>query len=497
MAHTGKSTAADEVTVAIVGAGAGGLALGALLDRAGVPDLVILEQGDGVGGTWRANTYPGAACDVPSRLYSLSIAPKPDWSRRFAPQREILAYLDRCADDFGLRDRIRLRSEVRRARFDPGGGRWTIETADGRTVRARVLVTAVGQLGRPKIPDLPGLDTFAGTTFHSARWNAGHDLSGRSVGVVGTGASAIQIVPAIAERTEGLAVFQRSPHWVIPRWDRAYTAAEKRLLAAVPPIERTLRAIAWARHEAQWVAFRTEDTWAAAAVRALSRWAMRRAVSDPALRAALIPEDQVGCKRVLLSDEWFRTVARDDVALVTSPIASVLPDGIRTEDGTTHRLDTLIFATGFRATELVAPIQVEGTRTSLETAWHDGASAYLGMTVPEFPNFFLIYGPNTNLGHNSILFMLECQAHYVVQCVRRLLDRDLRALEVRPEVFERYDAEVQQALERSVWASGCRSWYKTESGRITTNWPWTTARYWWRTRRPEWTDFVEHLGASR
>lgn len=487
----------DEVAVAIVGAGAGGLALGALLNRAGVHDFAILERSDGVGGTWRANRYPGAACDVPSRLYSLSFAPNPAWSRRFSPQPEILAYLEGIADDFGLRDRIRMNTEVRGARFDPEAGRWTLALGEGRTLRGRVLVTAVGQLSRPKVPDLAGLDTFAGTHFHSARWDPDHDLSGRSVGVIGTGASAIQIVPAIADRAERVTVFQRSPHWILPRMDRPYTAFEKRLLAAVPPVERALRATEWLSHEVRWFAFRAEDTWLAAAVRAIIRRSVRRAVADPALREALIPTDAVGCKRVLLSDDWFATMVRDDVSLVTDSIEQVRPEGIRTAGGTVHDLDTLIFATGFHATDLLAPMAIEGPRGTLDEAWAPGASAHLGITVPGFPNLFLLYGPNTNLGHNSILFMLECQAGYVVQCVRRILDRDLGALEVRAEVAARFDAEVQEALQRSVWAAGCRSWYKTASGRITVNWPWTTTRYWWRTRRPAWTDFVEQPADSR
>lgn len=454
------------------------------LRRAGLDDFVILEQADGLGGTWRDNSYPGAACDVPAVLYSFSFEPNPEWSHRYARQPEILAYLERCADKYDLRRKIRFGAEVRHARFDAVTGQWLVEVADGSRVRARILISGTGQLSRPFIPDIPGRAAFHGCSFHSARWRHDHAFEGKRVGVIGNGASAVQIVPRIAAATAELYVFQRSANWIIPRRDRRYTPLEKWLRRHLPLLPEAERRWTWLRLEAHWPAFsRPGGVLGRLAERASLRH-MRAQVADPALYPALTPDYPEGCKRVLLSDDYYPALNRPNVRLVTAPIEGITPGGIRTRDGREHGLDTIVFATGFRSTELLAPMTIQGRDgRDLADAWRDGAEAYLGVTVPGFPNFFLLYGPNTNLGHNSIIFMIERQVEYVLRCVRALRERRLRYLELRPEAMDRWRREARAGLARTVWAADCRSWYKTADGRITNNWPYTTAAYWRRMRR--------------
>jgi cation diffusion facilitator CzcD-associated flavoprotein CzcO len=476
--------------VAIIGAGVSGICLGIKLKAAGIDAFAIFEKSDGVGGTWRDNTYPGANCDVPSLFYSFSFEFKTDWTRKFAGQAEILAYLEHCADKYGLRPHLRCNAAVTDARWDDGTGRWHFRTADGVEHRARVLVSGVGQLNRPAYPELPGLDQFAGTTFHSARWNHAHDLAGEHVAVIGNGASAIQFIPCIAPVAGRVTIFQRSANWMIPRLDRPYTERERRVFTRVPATARLLRYLTWAQLEARWPAF-SKDSRIGRKLESTALDDMRRQVPDPALQAVLTPDYPVGCKRILISDDYYAAVVRPNVAIVTSPLTRVTRDALVTADGRSHRADTIIFATGFRTTEFLAPIHLTGRDgRTLEQAWRDGAEAYLGIALAGFPNFFMLYGPNTNLGHNSIIFMIERQVRLVMECVERLRRDRLRAVEVRREAMERYNAEVQRSLKRSVWDAGCQSWYKTASGKITNNWPHGTISYWWRTRRMRWADFA-------
>jgi cation diffusion facilitator CzcD-associated flavoprotein CzcO/acetyl esterase/lipase len=478
--------------VAVVGAGFGGIGLGMALRAAGwtdPADLVVLDRAEGVGGVWRANTYPGAACDVPSHLYSFAQAPGTEWSRRFAPQADILRYLRRLTREHGLTPHLRLGTEVTEARWDDGSAVWRLSTAGGGSLEAEVLVPACGQLSRPVRPAIPGLDRFPGPVFHSAQWDHDVDLTGLRVAVIGTGASAIQFVPAVVDRVAGLTLFQRSAPHVIPKPDRAYGRRGR---------SRPGRALA----RACWRAFFETGALGLTSVRAaalpfrVASDRLRRAqVPDPALRARLTPDHPVGCKRILISSDWFPALTRPHVDVVTAPIAEVTATGVRTADGEEHAADVIVLGTGFASTEFLAPMRVFGPGgRELSEEWRDGASAHLGITVPGFPNLFLLYGPNTNLGSGSIVHMLECQIGYVRQAVE-LLRSGVRALGVRPEVAARFDAEVQRRLARSVW-TGCRSWYRTASGRIVNNWPGTMREYAKRTRTLDVTDYEVSLHAA-
>jgi cation diffusion facilitator CzcD-associated flavoprotein CzcO len=474
-----------DVRVVIIGSGFGGLGMAIRLKQAGFGAITILEKAARVGGTWRENTYPGAACDSPSFLYCYSFEPKADWSRKWAPQPEILGYLEDCARKHDLLRHIRFNTEVTGARFDEAAGVWRIRTAAGDTVEAEVLVSATGQLNRPSVPALPGIERFAGRHFHSACWEHDVPLDGRNVAVIGNAASAVQFVPEIAPRVRRLAVFQRSANWMVPKNDRLYGEREKRLYARFPFLARLYRWWIYLQYEKRFPVFRQNRLLTRLATLA-SRRALGQQVPDPELQRLLLPDYPLGGKRILISDDYYAALQRENVALVTSPIEQVTPDGIRTRDGRHVPADVIIFATGFQTTGFLAPMRIEGADGRvLDDVWQQGADAYLGLAVAGFPNFFMLYGPNTNLGHNSIVFMLECQVNYVVRCVQALAARGLRYLDVRAEVVRAYNAELQHTLRRTVWARTDHSWYKRADGRITNNWSGTTLAYWWRTRRPD------------
>jgi len=472
--------------VLIVGAGFGGLGMAIALARAGEPAVLLLEKGDDVGGVWRENTYPGAACDVPSHLYSFSFEPNPHWSRTYSPQAEILAYLRHCADKYAVREKIRFGCEVTGAAFDAATSLWRVEWRDAqghaREAHARVLVSAVGLLSRPAIPRLPGLETFRGPVFHSAQWRHDVSLADQRVAVIGTGASAIQFVPQVARTAAHLTVFQRSPAWILPRPDRAYSERERRRFARWPWLMAAHRALIYAAHDARAVGF-TRLSWLMAIVGGLpARRLLKRQVPDAALRARLTPRYPVGCKRILISNDWLPTLARPDVALVTDAIEAVTPTGVRVAGGREIAADAIVLGTGFAASEFLAPMSIRGRDgRGLNEAWSQGAQAWLGITVPGFPNFFMIYGPNTNLGHNSIVFMLECQVAHVMRCLRKLREEGGRTIEVATPPFERYNARLQQRSRQTVFA-GCTSWYVDANGRHTVNWPGFTTTYRWLTR---------------
>ncbi|SFE96834.1 flavin-containing monooxygenase [Blastococcus tunisiensis] len=469
--------------IAIIGSGFGGIAAAVRLTQAGFSDLVLFEKSDDVGGVWRENTYPGAACDVPSHLYSLSFAPKADWSRRFAPQAEIHSYLRDVARDFGVLRHIRFGTEVLGAAFDDDTGTWRLDLAGGAEHEADVLITATGQLSRPSTPAIVGLDRFEGTAFHSAEWDHDHDLTGERVAVLGTGASAIQFVPAIAPRTRSLTVFQRSAPYVLAKPDRAYRGRATQAFARVPGLLRLSREGNYLSNELRSLGFNTEPRLLFAH-RAAYRRHLRASVPDPVLREKLTPTDPLGCKRILLSNDWYAALQLPHVDVVTDGIAEVRPRSVVTADGTEREVDTIILGTGFAATEFLAPMRITGRGgRDLHEQWRDGASAYLGTVVPGFPNLFVLYGPNTNLGHNSILVMLEAQVGWVVQAVRALAEGRVRRLEVRRDVAEAFDAWVQERVGHTVFAGGCRSWYLTESGRNTQNWPASTLTFRRRLRR--------------
>ncbi|HEX3706401.1 MAG TPA: NAD(P)/FAD-dependent oxidoreductase [Mycobacteriales bacterium] len=469
-------------TVAILGAGAGGLAMGIALKRAGF-DFTIYEKSDGVGGTWRDNTYPGAACDVPSHLYSFSFAPNPDWTRTFATQPEILAYLERCADEFGLRPHIRTGTSIRSAVWDDDAQQWNLTAAGGEAFAAHALVSGLGMLNVPVIPAIPGRDTFRGRSFHSSQWDHSRPLAGERVASIGTGASAIQYVPEIAKDVAHLDVFQRSPIWVSPRFDNEYTEEQRQRFAR--------SRLAAKRH--RWAIFRTYQRASfdtshpfTQAQTAFAQSYLERKITEPGLRTLLTPDYPVGCKRPLTSRTWLPTLTRPNVSLVTSPITEITPSGVRTADGETHEVDTIIFGTGFRANEYLTTVEITGRdRQLLRDAWADGAEAYLGTTVSGFPNFFTLYGPNTN-GVNSILFIHEAQAHLVVRALRMMRRWRIGAIDVRPDVMHRYNDKVQAAMDGKVWSAGCSNYFAIASGKNVTQLPYSAGEYWLRTRILGW-----------
>jgi cation diffusion facilitator CzcD-associated flavoprotein CzcO len=471
--------------IVIIGAGFGGLCMAMQLKRAGIASFTILEKADRLGGTWRDNTYPGAACDSPSFLYCFSFEQKTDWSRKWAPQPEILAYMEHCARKYDLLPHLRFGVEVASARFDEAAAVWRVRTVAGETFEAEVLVSGVGQLNRPACPDVPGLDHFAGVSFHSARWRHEHDLAGRNVAVIGNAASAIQFIPRIAPVVKHLYVFQRSANWMVPKNDRSYSARAVRLFGRLPALARLYRWWIWLTYESRFPVFRQNRVLSRMMARLAER-GMREQVPDAALQRVLVPDYPIGGKRILISDDYYQALGRDNVELVTAPIDRVTPDAIVTREGRTRPTDTIILATGFETTSFLVPMNIEGLGgRSLNDAWKDGAEAYLGINVARFPNFFMLYGPNTNLGHNSIIFMIECQVRYVMDCIRTLVARDLASIDVRSDAMAAYNARLQAVLERTVWAKTGKSWYKRADGRITNNWSGTTAAYWWRTRRAD------------
>jgi cation diffusion facilitator CzcD-associated flavoprotein CzcO len=483
-------------TVAIVGSGFAGLCMAIRLQQAGV-SYVLYEKTARIGGTWRDNTYPGSGCDVPSHLYSFSFAPKADWTRKFPAQAEILAYLEACVDRFGLGPNIRFNTEIAEARFDETHGRWRLRTTTGEETTAQVLVMGCGQLNRPLYPDLPGREDFAATQFHSARWRHDHDLTDRTVAVIGNGASAIQFVPIVAHQARQVFLFQRTSNWIIPKPDRPFTPRERWIFAHVPLARQLYRwAIYW-RLEMRFLAFHQGSRVGRLIERGVTR-TLEREIADPRLREILRPDFPVGCKRILISNDWFETMRRPNVEIVTSPITRLTRDAVVTADGASRPVDTVIYATGFQATSFLTPIRILGRGgRDLREAWREGAEAYLGVAVAGFPNLFMLYGPNTNLGHNSIIFMIECQVRYVMQCLAALRERGLAFLDVRPRAMQLYNEEVQASLQRSVWNAGCSSWYRTSAGKITNNWPYYTFQYWWRMRHPDLADYEAARGAAR
>jgi cation diffusion facilitator CzcD-associated flavoprotein CzcO len=473
-----------QLPIAIIGAGFAGIGAAIRLLQAGIDSFTIFERAGEIGGTWRDNTYPGAACDVPSHVYSFSFEPNPRWSRAFAESGEIQAYLLGVVEKWKLRDRLRLGAEIVEARFDEAAGSWTLRTAQGEAFTARVVISAVGGLVDPAWPAIDGLESFGGEVMHTARWNHDVDLAGRRVAVIGTGASAVQVVPSIAPKVAQLTVFQRTPAWVMPKRDRVYSEATRRFLARHPLALRASRFVQyWLSELFGPMVFLDAPRLKALPERA-SLAHLRRSVSDPALRAKLTPRFQLGCKRILISDDYWSSFERENVALVTEPIAEVAPEGIRTADGALHELDAIVFATGFALNIATAPFAVFGRGgRSLDEVWKGGAVAYKGMTVSGFPNWFILMGPNTGPGHTSVLVFTEAQIHHAVQAIRRLRDEGWRWLDIRRDVMDRYNAGLQRRMKHMVWSSGCKSWYLSADGSNHSLYPGFAAEYVARARR--------------
>jgi cation diffusion facilitator CzcD-associated flavoprotein CzcO len=459
------------VDVVIIGSGFGGLGAGVQLRQSGRTDFVILEQASGVGGVWRDNTYPGCACDVRVHLYSFSFLPNPDWSHTYARQAEILAYLERVVTTFRLGPHLRFGHQVTESVWDEASARWHVTCANGARFSARFVIAALGGLSRPAVPSLDGLDQFQGQVFHSARWRHDVALEGKRVGVIGTGASAIQFVPQLVERGSQVRLFQRSPAWILPRNDRPIGPRLRSVLRVAPFIQLLFRWALYWLHELRVPAF-VKSTWLMTLAARLAKRHLEAQVRDPSLRQKLTPNYTLGCKRVLVSDDFYPAVAKENCAVITEGIEAVTPSGVRTRDGVEHACDVLVFGTGFLVTDVVGPMRVVGRGgRSLSDAWHDGAKAWYGTAISGFPNFFMLTGPNTGLGHSSMVFMIESQLAFVLKALDVVETTGARWWMVRDEAEAAFNDGLQRKLGTTVWLSGCRSWYLDERGRNVTLWP--------------------------
>ncbi|MBN3852959.1 NAD(P)/FAD-dependent oxidoreductase [Paraburkholderia sp. Ac-20340] len=487
------ATHAGTPRIAIVGSGFSGLGMAIQLRRMGIESFTIYEAADSLGGTWRDNAYPGAACDVPSHLYSFSFEPNPDWTRTFAPQREILAYLERCARKYDVERFIVWRSRVSAARFDETRRVWSLEIErDGaiETVEADLLIAANGPLSRPALPAIAGLERFEGKVFHSARWDHDYALEGKRVAVIGTGASAIQFVPRIQPQVAQLTVFQRTAPWIMPRRDRAIDARRRWIYRHIPFAQRLARAAIYCQLESRALGFVVDQRLLKAPMK-FARNYLAHKVKDPVLRAKLAPDYALGCKRVLLSSDYLPALTQSNVAVLTEPIREIVADGIVTSDGVHHAFDAIVCGTGFQVNDVDAPFHVSGLNgADLGEAWRrDGPEAYLGASVAGFPNLFFVIGPNTGLGHNSMIYMIESQIRYIAACIRVLKRRGARTMSVRPDVQRAFNDALQSQLKRTVWTSGCHSWYQTRSGKVTSLWPGFTFTFRRKTRRVRASDY--------
>jgi cation diffusion facilitator CzcD-associated flavoprotein CzcO len=486
-------TVAIDAEAIIVGAGFSGIGMAIQLRKQGVDSLLILERAGDVGGIWRDNVYPGCACDIPSMLYSFSFETSTDWTRLFPRQEEIWNYLRDCVKKYGLQQHLRLNQELVEARYDDASATWSLRMADGTSLTTPILILAMGALNRRVVPSFPGLETFKGERFHSSTWDPKADLHAKNVAVIGTGASAIQIIPEIAGDAKRLTVFQRTPAWVMPRSDRPVSPGERwrrRHLPGYAWLQR--RAIYWML-EVRAIGFVVNPKVLRAGEGVVLRF-LASQVPDPELRKKLTPPYRMGCKRVLLSDDYYATFVRDDVELVTTPIAEFRERAIVTSDGREYPVDAVVFATGFDATESIGSARIYGRNgTELAAEWKDGMAAYMGTSVTKFPNMFLIVGPNTGLGHNSMIEMMEAQYRYVCGAIDLLKGNGARALDVSPQAQEAFNRGLQDRLKTTVWSSGCRSWYLDKNGKNTTLWPGFTYAFRKLTRRPK----AEHFELLR
>jgi cation diffusion facilitator CzcD-associated flavoprotein CzcO len=485
------SPAGNDPAIVIIGSGFAGLCMAIRLKQAGYHHFLILEKNDDIGGTWRDNTYPGCACDVPSHMYSFSFELNPDWSRMFAPQQEIWQYMRHCVDKYGLAAHIRYGCAVERMEWDDTLGRWHIATAAGQAYTAHAIVSGIGALHVPSIPEIPGADRFAGAAFHSAQWDQSCDLAGKRVAVIGTGASAIQFVPEIAQQARRVHVFQRTPPWIHPRPDFEIPPAVRATFAAAPPVMRAFRDGIYWLLEARGAGFAVHPTLMAPLQRVAQRH-IERQIGDPVLRAKVTPDYTIGCKRILLSSDYYPALTRPNVDVITGPIARITETGLACADGTAYDVDVIIYGTGFRTVDAIAELNVAGRDgVKLQDVWRGGVEAYHGITVAGFPNFFVLLGPNTGLGHNSVVFMIESQVQHVMSCLRLLAARGGQTIEVRASALRRFNDGIQRRLASAVWSEGgCKSWYLDADGVNRALWPGFSFEYWARTRRARRADYV-------
>ncbi len=473
------------VSVGIIGAGFGGIGMGIRLRQQGIEDFTIFERGESVGGVWRANTYPGAACDVPAHLYSFSFAHGHKWSRRYAPQAEILEYLEEITDDFGLGPHLRLGVGAQSASFDPESGSWTLLTEDGEEHSFEFLVTACGQLTNPAVPSIPGLDEFQGHVFHSAEWDHDHDLEGERVAVIGTGASAIQFVPEIAEVVGQLDIYQRSAPWILPKSDREYPEWERRLFRRFPARVAASRLGIFAFLETATYAVTGAD-WVARPFEAIADRERSKALAGhPELIAKTTPDYPLGCKRILFTSDWYPTLLRDNVELIDGAVERITASGVIDAHGRERPADAIIWGTGFRSHDFVAPMEIRGLgERELNEVWAGRPEAFLGTTVSGFPNLFVLYGPNTNHVAGSVPYTLECQYNYALDAIRRTRENGIRYIDLKPQAQERWRREIAERSEPARWMTGgCGNWYVNERGENTNNWPGPWLEFRRRTRK--------------
>lgn len=477
-------------SIGIIGAGPGGLALGILLSRAGFHDFTIFDREDDVGGTWRINTYPGLACDVKSHLYSYSFDLNPNWSRLWSGQAEILAYFQRCADKYGLRPHLKLRTEIRSARWDAGTQRWRLTTTGGEQHDFDVVVSAVGLFTRPLFPDLVEEEPFTGTVLHSSRWDHAIPLDGARVAVLGTGSTASQLLPELAKVAEKVYSVQRSPTWILPKPDRRYTRRERWTFAHVPFAKKLYRTRLWLRSEKN-ISVIEHGSDKTHEFTAIALNLLEKSVADQELRRKLTPEHPMGCKRLVFSSDYLPTLSQPNVEVLTSPARYLRARSLVTEDGTERDVDVVVCATGYAAADYLGELEVEGEGgATLRKVWREGAHAYLGMAVPGFPNFFMLYGPNTNVGSNSVIFMLEAQARYVVRAVTHLRRKHKTYIAVRPSALADFVARIDRWMVGTVWTTQCSNYFRAPNGRVVTQWPRSARSFWGMTRRFKPADFT-------
>ncbi|MFF5988105.1 flavin-containing monooxygenase [Prauserella flavalba] len=480
-----------EAGVVIIGTGFSGLGMAIQLRKEGREDFVILEKADDVGGTWRDNTYPGCACDIQSHMYSFSFEQNPEWSRSFSPQPEIYDYMRRVARKYDLYRFIRFGQEMTGARWDADENRWYVSTSGGDEFAGRYLVAGVGALHLPQIPDLPGIERFQGRSFHSAEWDHDFDLRGKRVAVIGTGASAVQFVPQIAKDVAELTLFQRTPPWIMPKPDHAMPDWAKRLFAKVPGAQRAYRNLLYWMLEVRAVGFNGNPRVMKLAQK-LAKHNIDKHVDDPALRAKLTPDYVMGCKRVLISNDYYPALNRDNVDVVTDGVAEVTEHGVIDKAGVEHEVDAIIYGTGFHVTDAFDDLDIIGVDgRNLGKLWStEGMQTHKGITVAGFPNLFFLLGPNTGLGHNSVVFMIEQQIRYISEAIRFVESRGAESIEVREDVQAQFNDDIQRKLERGIWTQGgCKSWYLDAKGVNRTIWPGFTWRYWLETRKLRPSDF--------
>ncbi|WP_046301073.1 NAD(P)/FAD-dependent oxidoreductase [Mycobacterium sp. UM_Kg27] len=486
-------------SVGIIGAGPGGLALGILLRRDGFSDFTIFDREDGVGGTWRINTYPGLACDVKSHLYSYSFDLNPHWSRLWSQQPEILAYFERCAADHGLDAHLRLRTEIRAARWEPDGRQWCLSSSDGAQHRFDVVVSAVGLFTQPVLPDLIEEQPFGGTVMHSARWDHSVPLAGAKVAVLGTGSTAAQLLPELAEVAEKVYSLQRSPTWILPKPDRRYTPRERWALDRIPLAQRLYRTRLWLRSESN-IAVIENGSDKTREFTDIARKLLGDSIADEQLRAALTPDHPLGCKRLVFSSDYLPALTRPNVEVVPSPARALRSRSVVAEDGTECEVDVVVCATGYAAADYLGQIEVTGEdATTLKQAWRDGPRAYLGMAMPGFPNFFMLYGPNTNVGSNSVIFVLEAQARYIVRVLKHLRRTRKSYVAVRPAALADFITKIDRWMHGTVWTTRCSNYFRAANGRVVTQWPRSAGAFWAMTRRFRTADFSFEpaVGAKR